>query len=137
MADNCLTQVVNQVVTEPTFHQNPFHLFFTNNSTYVYNTKVIPDISADGHHAIYVESDITPKRNKQVRGTLNSTIIQIWKASTIGCFQFYIDTNLKQLSRVQKRAKYDSDILVQEHAKCDLDIPVQECAKCEFDLNIT
>ena len=32
----------------------------------MYNPKVIPGISVDGHHAIYVECDITPIRNKQV-----------------------------------------------------------------------
>ena len=29
-------------------------------------TKVIPHISADGHHAIYVECDITPIKHKQI-----------------------------------------------------------------------
>ena len=62
MADNGLTQVV----TEPTFHQNTHDLLFTNNTTCVHNTKVIPGISADGHHAVYVECDITRIRNKQV-----------------------------------------------------------------------
>ena len=64
MADNGLTQVV----TEPIFHQNTLDIFFTNNPTciYVYNTKVTPGISANGHHAIYVERNITPIRNKQV-----------------------------------------------------------------------
>ncbi len=61
MADNNLTQVV----TEPTYYQNTLDLFFVNNPTCVYNTKVMPGISADGHHAVYVECDITPIRNKQ------------------------------------------------------------------------
>ena len=63
-ADSGLTQVV----TEPTFHQHTLDLFFTNNPTCVYNTKVISGISADGHHAIYmyIECDITPIRNKQL-----------------------------------------------------------------------
>ena len=32
----------------------------------MYNTKVIPGIYADGHHAVYVECDITPLKNKKV-----------------------------------------------------------------------
>ena len=62
MEDHSLTQVVE----EPTFHKNTLDLFFTNNPTRVYNTKVIPGISLDGHHAVYIELDITPIRNKQI-----------------------------------------------------------------------
>ena len=32
----------------------------------MYNTKIIPGISAHGHHAVYVECDITPIRNTHV-----------------------------------------------------------------------
>ena len=62
MADNDLTQVVSK----PTFHPNTLDLFFTNNRTGVCNTKVIPGISVDGHHAVYVKYAITLIRNKHV-----------------------------------------------------------------------
>ena len=61
MADNNLTQVV----TEATFNQNTLDLFFVNNPSCVFSSHVIPGISADGHHAVFVECDITPIRNKQ------------------------------------------------------------------------
>ena len=69
MADNGLIQVV----TEHIFHQNTFDLFFTNNPTYVYNTKVIPGICVDGHIAIFVECDILPIRNKQVPSSIKDS----------------------------------------------------------------
>lgn len=57
-ADSGLTQMVK----EPTFYENTLDLFFTNNPSIVYNTQVIPGISNDGHHAVYVEIDISPIR---------------------------------------------------------------------------
>ena len=76
MADTGLSKGV----TGPTFHQNTLDLFFTNNPTCVYNTKVIPGISAYRHHAIYVEFDITPIRNKQVTREIKLYSKTDWKA---------------------------------------------------------
>ena len=64
MADNNLTQVVK----EPTYYENTLDLFFVNNPSIVHNSKVIPGISKDGHHAVYVELDISlTRRTKKPR----------------------------------------------------------------------
>ena len=62
--DNGLTQVVK----EPTFYENTLDLFLVSNPSivYSYNTQVIPGISNDGHHAVYVELDVSlTRRNKK------------------------------------------------------------------------
>jgi hypothetical protein len=53
-ADNDLTQMVK----EPTYYENTLDLFLVSNPSIVYNTQVIPGISGDGHHAVYVEIDM-------------------------------------------------------------------------------
>jgi hypothetical protein len=57
-ADSGLTQIVK----EPTYYENTLDLFFTNNPSLVFNSQVIPGISSDGHHAVYVEIDVAPIR---------------------------------------------------------------------------
>ena len=60
--DNGLTQVVK----EPTFYENTLDLFLVSNPSIVYNTQVMPGMSKDGHHAVYVELDVSLAcRNKK------------------------------------------------------------------------
>ena len=61
IADNGLTQTVKQ----PTYYENILDLFFVSNPSPVYNCQVIPGISKDGHHAVYVELDISLTRRKK------------------------------------------------------------------------
>ncbi len=61
MADNGLTQTVK----EPTYYENILDLFFVSNPSLVYNSQVIPGISKDGHHAVYVELDISLTRKRK------------------------------------------------------------------------
>ena len=61
IADNGLTQTVKQ----PTYYENILDLFFISNPSLVYNSQVIPGISKDGHHAVYVELDISLTRRKK------------------------------------------------------------------------
>ena len=64
IADNGLTQIV----TEPTYYENTLDLFLVSNPSLVYNTQVIPGISRDGHHAVYVEFDVSlTRRTKKPR----------------------------------------------------------------------
>ena len=64
MADNGLTQTVK----EPTYYENILDLFFMSNPSLVYNSQVIPGISKDGHHAVYVELAISlTRRRKKLR----------------------------------------------------------------------
>ena len=64
IADNGLTQVVQ----EPTFYENTLDLFLVSNPSIVYNTQVIPGISRDGHHAVYVELNVSlTRQNKKPR----------------------------------------------------------------------
>ena len=55
---------LQQVVTEPTriteTTSSTLHLFFTNNSTLVVNSEVIPTIS--DHEAIYIEASLRPHK---------------------------------------------------------------------------
>ena len=67
MADKWADPSCNRTHLGPNSTKNTLDLFFTNNPTCVYNTKVIPGISADGHYTIYIECGITPIRNKVLR----------------------------------------------------------------------
>ena len=58
VADNGLTQIVK----EPTYYENTLDLFLVSNPSIVHNSQVIPGISRDGHHAVYVELDISLTR---------------------------------------------------------------------------
>ena len=80
MANNFMTQAVS----EPTCYQNTLDLFFTNNPTREY-TKVMPGISADGHHTIYVECAITPIRNKHVLREIKLYSKIDWEVQKIRC----------------------------------------------------
>jgi hypothetical protein len=56
---------LSQMVTEPTFYKNTLDLLIVNNPTLVLNNQVIPGISMDRHHAIFMECDITPIHHTQ------------------------------------------------------------------------
>ena len=59
---------LTQVVKEPTFCENTLDLFLVSNPSIVYNTQVILGISKDGHHAVYVELDVSlTRQNKKPR----------------------------------------------------------------------
>ena len=53
---------LTQIVKTPTYYENTLDLFLTNNPSIVCNTQVVPGISSDGHHAVYVEIDVNPSR---------------------------------------------------------------------------
>jgi hypothetical protein len=61
LADNSLSQVVRK----PSFFENYLDLFLVSNPSAVCNVQVIPGISADGHHAVFCEMDVTPIRHPQ------------------------------------------------------------------------
>ena len=64
IADNGLTQIVR----EPTFNENTLDLFLVSSPSLVFNSQVIPGISRDSHHAVYVELDISlTRRTKKPR----------------------------------------------------------------------
>ena len=50
---------------QPTHYENILDLFFVSNPSLIYNSQVIPGISKDGHHAVYVEQDISLTRRKK------------------------------------------------------------------------
>ena len=75
IADNGLTQTVKQ----PTYYENILDLFFVSNPSLVYNSQVIPGISKDGHHAVYVELDISLTRRKKKPRKIYSYKKADWK----------------------------------------------------------
>ena len=69
-------------------YQTTLDIFFIINPTCVYNTNVILGISADEHHAVYIEYNIKPKRNKEVPREIKLYSKTGWEASNIECQPF-------------------------------------------------
>ncbi|CAG2252996.1 SMARCAD1 [Mytilus edulis] len=67
LIDLCQDNYLEQVVTKPTHYtetsQSTLDLFFTNNSSLVNKTEVIPGIS--DHEIVYIESNLKPRRAKK------------------------------------------------------------------------
>ncbi|CAG2220727.1 unnamed protein product [Mytilus edulis] len=67
LIDICQDNYLEQVVTKPTHYtetsQSTLDLFFTNNSSLVNKTEVIPGIS--DHEIVYIESNLKPRRAKK------------------------------------------------------------------------
>ena len=74
--NNSLTQIVK----DPTYYENTLDLFLVSNPSLVYNTKVIPGISRDGHHAVYVELDVSLTRRRKKPRQMHSYKKADWES---------------------------------------------------------
>ena len=74
--NNSLTQIVK----DPTYYENTLDLFLVSNPSLVYNAKVIPGISRDGHHAVYAELDVSLTRRRKKRRQMHSYKKADWES---------------------------------------------------------